>query len=168
MNVFIQEMKEDSWKVISESFQAQGWRNKSKELYLAYFHEQQEGKRNVFLAFMDDQFAGYLTILWSSDYLYFKERSIPEITDLNVLKKFQKKGIASKLMDFAEQVVSKKSNIIGIGVGLYQDYGNAQRLYIKRGYIPDGKGVHQNGRFIQGGDTVRVDDDLILCLTKQL
>jgi uncharacterized protein YijF (DUF1287 family) len=30
---------------------------------------------------------------------------------------------------------------IGISVGLNQGYGPAQRLYVKKGYIPDGTGV---------------------------
>ena len=46
----------------------------------------------------------------------------------------------SRLLEIAEKEVATKGDIVGIGVGLYEDYGPAQRLYIKRGYIPDGKG----------------------------
>ena len=41
--------------------------------------------------------------------------------------------------------------IVGIGVGLYPDYGSAQRLYIKRGYLPDGHGATYNYESNMGG-----------------
>lgn len=56
----------------------------------------------------------------------------------------------------------------GIGVGLTSDYGPAQRLYISRGYEPDGKGIVWQNRFPNYGERVKVDDDLILYFTKQL
>jgi GNAT superfamily N-acetyltransferase len=122
----------------------------------------------VLLAFFDNQFAGYLTIKWVSFYPPFKENNIPEIMDLNVLKKFRNKGVATKLMDTAEQIVSKCSASVGIGVGLTKDYGNAQALYVKRGYIPDRNGISYNETFLKNGDNVKVDDDLVLCFIKDL
>jgi len=153
--------------MISDAFKNQGW-EKAKEQYIRYLHDQEEGKRFVLLAFADDEFAGYCTILWNSYYPPFKKRSIPEITDLNVLIKFRKQGIGTKLMDAAEALISEKSDRAGIGVGLTKDYGNAQRLYVKKGYIPDGLGISYNEQFVSRGDTITVDDDLILCFTKQL
>ena len=57
---------------------------------------------------------------------------------------------------------------VGLGVGLTADYGSAQRLYIQLGYMPDGYGVHHKNRAVNYGDTVMVDDDLVLYLTKRL
>ena len=88
--------------------------------------------------------------------------------DLNVLIKYRKKGVATKLLDEAECIVSKQSSKIGIGVGLTKDYGNAHVLYIKRGYVPDRNGISYNEKFLNHGDTVKVDDDLIICLIKDL
>jgi len=51
---------------------------------------------------------------------------------------------------------------------LTADYGGAQRLYIKRGYVPDGLGISQHGRFLLYGDIVTVDDDLTVGFTKIL
>jgi ribosomal protein S18 acetylase RimI-like enzyme len=86
-----------------------------------------------------------------------------------VLVKFQNKGIGSRLLDEAERLVSSKSyEIVGIRVGLTADYGRAQRLYIKRGYVPDGRGISQYGGFLQYGDIVTVDDDLTIGFTKSL
>ena len=57
---------------------------------------------------------------------------------------------------------------MGIGVGLSRDYGAAQRLYIKRGYVPDGRGVTYNYLPVMAGSKVLVDDDLVLWFTKKL
>jgi hypothetical protein len=38
-------------------------------------------------------------------------------------------------------LVAERSDVVGLGVGLYPDYGTAQRMYVRRGYLPDGRGV---------------------------
>ena len=110
--------------------------------------------------------AGYVTLKWESHYLPFKKQVIPEIVDLNVLPAFRNQGIGSKLLDEAERSAFERSSIVGIGVGLYPDYGSAQRLYVKRGYIPDGRGVTYKYQPIPPGETVCLDDDLIFWFTK--
>jgi hypothetical protein len=76
------------------------------------------------------------------------------------------------LLDCAEKEALTKSQIIGIGVGLYAGadggYGAAQRLYIKRGYIPDGKGITYNYEPTIPGNSYPLDDDLVLWFTKKL
>lgn len=42
--------------------------------------------------------------------------------------------------------VKEYSSTICLGVGLHYGYGAAQRMYVKRGYIPDGSGVWFNGK----------------------
>ena len=62
--------------------------------------------------------------------------------------------------------------VVGIGVGLYAGedggYGAAQRLYIKRGYIPDGQGVTYNYEPTMPGNSYPLDDDLVLWFLKRL
>lgn len=43
--------------------------------------------------------------------------------------------------DIAEQIAATYADIVYLGVGLHSGYGNAQRMYGKRGYVPDGSGV---------------------------
>ncbi|MCD6580116.1 GNAT family N-acetyltransferase [bacterium] len=167
MDVIIRKIQENDCKVISDSFKKQGW-DKPTSQYENYLSEQISGERTVLVAFINNDFVGHLTIKWESHYSPFKEKKIPEITDLNVLEKYQKKGIATKLMDASEKIVSKHSNVIGIRVGLTKDYGNAQALYVKRGYIPDKNGISQNEHFFEYGNTLKVDDDLVLCFVKEL
>jgi hypothetical protein len=71
-------------------------------------------------------------------------------------------------MDRAEEIIKERSDIAGIGVGVFSDYGNAQILYAKRGYVPDGKGIHNGQRYIGYGETTIIDDDVVLYLTKKL
>lgn len=115
-----------------------------------------------------EKFAGYVTLKWQSDYKIFADDNIPEISDLNVLPSFRKKGIGSALIEKCETYAVKRSNIVGIGVGLYPDYGAAQRLYIKRGYIPDGHGATYNYEYVTPGKEYPLDDDLVLWFTKKL
>lgn len=163
----LRKLKSTDPLIISAAFAAQGW-DKPVAQYEAYWHEHQSGARDVLIAEWDDEFAGYLTIVWNSWYPPFREANIPEIVDFNVLLKFQRRGIGTALMDEAERCVAMRGSVAGIGVGLMHDYGNAQILYAKRGYIPDGRGMFTGEKWVTYGDTVRVDHDLTLYFTKHL
>ena len=136
--ITIRTMEEPDIMMISEAFCQPPW-NKPPEQYQQYFREQVDGKRTVLVAFCNDYFAGYGTICWLSEYAPFAEQHIPEIVDLNVLEQFRRKGIGTQLMDRAEAEIAERSPIAGIGVGLYPDYGPAQRMYVLRGYVPDAR-----------------------------
>ena len=154
-------------QVISSAFTAIGW-NKPESQYRRYYEEQKEQKRIVLLAFLNEEFAGYGNIVWESDYPPFKEKQIPEISDLNVLPKFRRQGIATSIMNQAEETISERSDTVGIGVGLYTDYGAAQRMYVLRGYVPNGQGITYKNERVSGGQQVHADDDLVLWFTKRL
>lgn len=153
--------------VIFTNFAQHNW-HKPMVTFEQYWQEQQTNERIVWLAFYDNHFAGYITLKWNSLYPSFREQGIPEIMDLNVLPPYRNQGIATALMDKAEQEVAKKLGVVGIGVGLYDGYGNAQKLYYSRNYIPDGLGITYNYARIEYGTKVPLDDDLILWFTKKL
>ena len=72
-------------------------------------------------------------------------------------------------MDVAEQVAGQYADTVWLGVGLHNGYGSAQRMYCKRGYIPDGTGVWYQGKPCEQYETgIANDDDRILFLSKQL
>lgn len=166
-SITIRSMRRDDCAVISQAFARQGW-NKPTEQYLQYEQEAQKGRRDVLIAECGGEFAGYVTIVWESNYPPFREAGIPEIVDFNVLIKFRRKGIGTALMDAAEWRISHRSPTAGIGVGLTPDYGAAQVLYARRGYVPDGRGAMSHGQYITYGSSITVDDDLTICLTKKL
>jgi GNAT superfamily N-acetyltransferase len=152
---------------IANAFRELGW-NKPASQYERYSGQQELGVRNVYVAFVEGKFAGYLTICWESSYEPFLVHSIPEIVDFNVLPKFRRIGVGTLLMDKAEREIAKVSSVAGLGVGMTSDYGPAQRLYIRRGYIPDGRGLYWRDHYVQYREEVVVDDELALYLTKEL
>lgn len=151
-----------------DAFASLGWPGKDHAQYERYLLEQEAGSRVVLVAREDSDFSGYGTVLWTSNYAPFRDAGIPEVQDLNVLPSFRRRGIASAIMDVAEDHERARSPIGGIGVGLYPDYGPAQTMYVQRGYQPDGRGVVYDNVPVRPGQTVRVDDDLCLMLTKRL
>ena len=61
--------------------------------------------------------------------------------DLNVLPPLRKLGVTVKLLDITKKDAVTKSDVVGIGVGLYHGYCSAQKIYVNRGYAPDSKDV---------------------------
>lgn len=157
----------DDIQPIADAFTAIGW-HKPAVQYRGYLAEQEAGDRVVLVATVDRRFAGYVTIVWESHYPPFREAGIPEVVDFNVLPHYRRQGIGTRLMDEAERRIGERSAIVGIGVGLYPDYGAAQRMYVVRGYIPDGRGIWYDVHQVQYGESVCLDDSLALFFTKQL
>jgi hypothetical protein len=165
--IVIREMVRSDCAVIAAAFSAQGW-NKPLSQYLHYWQESCENKRVILIAEYEGQFAGYVTIVWESDYPPFHEAGIPEIMDFNVLIKFRRRKIGAALMDEAENRIAGRSSSAGLGVGMERGYGAAQIMYVKRGYIPDGRGIFFDGHFPKYGEQVMVNDDLVLYFSKQV
>jgi ribosomal protein S18 acetylase RimI-like enzyme len=165
--IAIRELAESDCPIIADTFAAQGW-DKPAAQYLRYWQESIENKRVTLIAEYGGQFAGYVTIVWVSNYPPFREASIPEIVDFNVLIQFRRRNIGTALMNEAEKRIAVRSPAAGLGVCLHADYGAAQVLYARRGYVPDGCGIFYQGRYPKYGEQVRIDDDLCIYLTKQL
>lgn len=163
----IRKIRKSDCQAISNAFYQQGW-SKPVSQYEEYVAYQESGERDVLLAEWNGEFSGYLTIKWKSDYIPFQKDAIPEIVDFNVLKKFQRRGIGASLMDEAEARIKKVSEYAGIGFGVYEDYGAAQMLYIKRGYIPDGNGLVKDSVPLKFGEKITIDHSVVFCLTKKL
>ena len=133
-----------------------------------HFDDHAAGGGATLLAFVQGELAGYLTIRWQSANPLFRRENIPVIHDLLVLSAFRRQGIASRLMDEAEALIATRASEAGITVGLFDAYGPAQRLYARRGYVPDGRGACRDQRPLGKGEVVTMDHDLILWLTKDL
>jgi ribosomal protein S18 acetylase RimI-like enzyme len=166
-NLVLRELRVSDCEAIALAFKQQGW-NKPVAQYQTYLELRQKGERDIILAELESSFAGYLTIQWQSDYPPFRGNGIPEIVDFNVLKKYQRLGIGSRMMDEAERRIKQRSDYAGIGFGVTRDYGAAQILYTKRNYIPDGKGLMKHHTPLKYADQIIVDDDIVMYLIKQL
>jgi GNAT superfamily N-acetyltransferase len=139
------------------------------EKWKRYYEEQQKDVRIVCILEKQCQLIGYGTLLRFSEYPYFKTNNIPEINDVWIASQERKKGLGTLLITYLEKLAKEEGfEQVGIGVGLYADYGQAQRLYFKLGYAPDGTGITYNYLPIIPGEKYPIDDDLILWLTKSL
>lgn len=138
----------------------------------AYFakalDQQARGDLLLLLALKESTYLGHCKVVWRSPYSGFHDSGIPEIQDLNVRPDYRRRGIGTALYDEAERRTAERSDVAGIGAGLYADYGAAQHLYAKRAYVPDGRGLHYGVNPVVSGETYRVDDDLALYLVKRL
>ena len=169
--IVIRKFSDSDIQTIVDSFQQANW-PKPASTFEVYLQEQLNNDRLLWVAHVDNKFAGYVTLKWQSQYGPFVVANIPEIMDLNVLPSFRGLGVGSKLLEYAEKEAATKSNIVGLGVGLYAGpdggYGAAQKLYAKSGYLPDGKGVTYKYKSVVPGSGCQVDDDLVLWFTKKL
>lgn len=123
-------------------------------------------ERTTFLALCNDEFVGWGHLVYKPEYAFFLDNRIPEVQNFDVIPSYRKRGVGSKLIDAIEKFAFDSYDVIGIGFGLYADYGTAQRMYVKRGYVPDGRGIMHNNLPVVPGSVVQVDDDLALFLTK--
>jgi len=166
-DVEVRPLKEADAVAFENAFSEMGW-DKPASQFSRYLREQEAGQRTVLVAEWEGRVAGYLTILWKSKDPVFSSRGIPEINDLNVLLECRRRGIGTALMDAAEAMVAERYPLVGLGVGLHPGYGSAQRLYVRRGYVPDGAGVVVGGKAVPEGSEITLDDEPMLRMTKEL
>ena len=162
----IRKMQTSDVKELSQGFINQGWPGR-EEILARYFLEQECREREVLVAEVGGTLAGYITILPCAKQGPFAE-IYPELSDFNVFEPFQNQGIGNLLLEEAEKRVRLISDKVTLGVGLHSGYGPAQRLYIKRGYIPDGTGVwYQNHQPAMNAVCEDIGE-LVLYLSKNL
>ncbi|MDE7277388.1 MAG: GNAT family N-acetyltransferase, partial [Lachnospiraceae bacterium] len=138
--ISIRDMRQSDAQIITDEETAQGW-SADVGKYESRLQHQSEGKAISLVAEYHGNVAGYINIYPDSEWGAFAGQGYPELVDFGVLEKYRRNGIGSKLMDIAEQIASEYADIVYLGVGMHAGYGSAQRMYVKRGYIPDGSGV---------------------------
>lgn len=166
-NILIRNLGQNDIQIITDEEIAQGW-NQTTQKYEMRFQHQTEGKAIALVAEYKGNIAGYVNVYPDSEWGSFANQGYPEIVDFGVLEKYRRNGIGSKLMDVAEKIASEYSNVVYLGVGLHSGYGSAQRMYVKRGYIPDGTGVWYGENVCMPYTNCCNDDNLILYMSKAL
>jgi len=165
--ILIRDMRQEDARIFTDEEIAQGWNSDIEKLEMRLRH-QAEGKSISLTAEYLGNPAGYINIYPDSPWGAFAHQGLPEIVDFAVLEKYRRKGIGGKLMDAAEEIAGKYADTVYLGVGLHKGYGSAQRMYVKRGYIPDGSGVWYGDKACRPYADCRNDDDLALYLSKKL
>ncbi|MBQ1255998.1 MAG: GNAT family N-acetyltransferase [Clostridia bacterium] len=166
-DIIIRNMQPGDVKIIASEEEKQGWGYDDWK-YEKRLRHQAEGKCVSFVCEYKGEVAGYINLYNKAGHGPFAGSGYPEIVDFGVLQKFRNRGVGSALMDTAEALAKETSDTVTLGVGLYTDYGAAQRMYIKRGYIPDGSGVWYRNENCPPYAEIRNDDDLVLYLSKKL
>ena len=166
-DIVIRDMISSDAQTITAEEIKQGW-NQTTEKYEMRLKHQSEGIAYAIVAEYKRKVAGYISVYLNPNDGAFAHQGIPEIVDLGVLEKYRRKGIGSKLMDVAESIAAKFSDTVCLSVGLHNGYGAAQRMYVKRGYIPDGSGVWYGTRVCPQYESCCNDDDLVLFFSRRL
>jgi GNAT superfamily N-acetyltransferase len=168
MTTDVREMTEGDSGRLVQAFAGTPWALRGVDYFERLLAEHRLGARVVLVGLVEGEVAGHSSVVWQSAYPPFRDRAIPEIQDLNVVPRFRRRGLASRILDKAERIASQRSAVVGIGFGVHPGYRAAHRLYPLRGYVPDGNGIFRAGRFPQEGEEVPLDDELVLYLTKEL
>ena len=163
----IRNMEYGDAQAITDAEIEQGW-DASIEKYQKRLEDQKSGKAISLVAEYFGKPVGYINIYPDNTEGAFGGKGYSEIVDFGVLEKYQRQGIGTVLMDVAEEIAATYADIVYLGVGLHSGYGSAQRMYVKRGYIPDGSGVWYHDKICKPYEKCKNDDDLILYLSKKL
>lgn len=163
----IRNMRDSDIPIIVEEEIAQGW-HASSEKYEQRLLDQRDGKAVSLVAEKQGRPVGYINVYWDPRTGAYANKGIPEIVDFGVLEKYRNQGIGTRMMDTAERLASTHCPQVCLGVGLHSGYGSAQRMYVKRGYIPDGSGVWFRDEICTPYGECYNDDDLVLYLQKTL
>lgn len=139
----------------------------TSEKWKINFFQQQKKIRTVYLLEKETQILGYGSLLRFSEYLPFRNSNIPEINDVWISDDKRRQGLGKFLIEHIEKMARQEGyRQLGIGVGLYHDYGPAQILYSKLRYLPDGNGVTYKEKPVVPGESYPMDDELIFWLIK--
>lgn len=163
----IRSMVESDAETFFKIFQSYGW-NHEKETYQGYYRDQEKGARNVYVAEYEGKVAGYCTVVFRPQNGPWKGEAKPEICDLRVFNEYQHKGIGNRILSVLEEDVAAFADEVTLAVGLHYGYGRAQRLYVKRGYLPDGSGVWYGSQVVEQYADCCNDDSLNLYMSKKL
>ena len=166
-DVLVRDLERPDAGVIAAAEAAQGW-NATPNKYLMRLADAEAGRAVALAAQWRGDVAGYVNVYPAGCGGAFAGTGWPEIVDFGVLERYRRRGIGSILMDVAEDVASRYADTVYLGVGLHSGYGSAQRMYVKRGYVPDGSGVWYGNTVCEPYAPCVNDDDLILYLSKRL
>ena len=166
-DVLIRDMEQSDAQTITDGEIAQGW-HQTVDKYLNRLRDQAEKKCVSLVAEYRGEVAGYINVYPDAKSGAFANQGLPEIVDFGVLEKYRRRGIGARLMDTAEKIAADYADTVYLGVGLHAGYGSAQRMYVKRGYIPDGSGVWYGSGVCEPYAECSNDDDLVLYFSKNL
>jgi len=167
-DILIRDLIKSDAEILSHQEQAQGLLDKKPERYFDRLKDVADGKCVSLVAEYKGNPVGYINVYLDSKWGAFANKGWPEIIDLRVLEKYQKHGIGNILMQISEDISKKYSDYVYFGVGVNSNYGSAFRMYVKRGFIPDGTGLWSNDDHLENYTDIKYDDETIIYMSKKL
>lgn len=128
----IRPIKEEELKSLNKNLVAKGLPNLHKQK----LKEQKAGGSTWLVAWEKSIPIGHIQLRFSNKHL----KNCAHIETLGVNEKYRKKGIASQLIKFAENL-AKKEGHKRIGLSIETKNNFLKNLYLKRGYKDWGKGT---------------------------
>ena len=139
-----------------------------KEYLQKHIERQGKGECAALVADYDGNIAGHVYVYFQCRWGGMKNQGLPAVVDLKVFRQYRGHGVGSALMDEAERIAGQYSDVVYLDVGLNKEYGIAQQMYVRRGYVPDGNGVYYRQEVCSVDADCKNNDELTLCLIKQL
>jgi ribosomal protein S18 acetylase RimI-like enzyme len=133
-----------------------------------HFQEHENAASTTILGYEAGRLVGIVTIRWNCRYPLFRQRGIPLIQNIEIRYEDRGRGLGDQMLERAEEEIACRAPVAGLVVGISEDYGPAQRLYAKRGFIPDGRGVCREFTPLKNGDQVIVGHHLLIWLLKDV
>ena len=101
-NLSVRTMNEKDINKILDNYCEQAWA-KPREVIESYYIRQNNKELFIFVAEYQNDTAGYAVLYPNALYGPFANKNIPEISDLIVFMKYQRKGIGNLILDEAEK-----------------------------------------------------------------
>ena len=167
-DIIIRDMIESDPEIITHEEHLQGWTDQKVEKYTQRLKDVADGKCVALVAEYQGNVAGYFNVYPNSMGGAFGGQGLPELVDFGVLEKYRRHGIGNALLEVAESIAKRYANIVYLGVGINKNYGAAQRLYVKRGFVPDGTGLWRNDKNLEPYADMKNDDSNAIYMSKKV
>ena len=138
------------------------------QYYQRHLNWQKEGECAFLIALLDGEIAGYVFLLYQDRWGSMAEARLPGLADLNVFPWNRRQGVGNALLEKAEELAAQHADTLHLDVHVTAHAGQAHRLYFRRGYMPDGKGVYHKYKPYDAALGKVDPEDLTVLLIKKL
>ena len=138
------------------------------QYYQRYLTWQSEGECTFLIALLNGEIAGYVFVLYQDRWGSMADARQPGLADLNVFPWHRRCGVGNALLEKAEEIAALHGNALHLDVHVTATAGQAHRLYFRRGYLPDGRGVYHKYKQYDAALGEVNPEDLTLLLIKSL
>ena len=138
------------------------------QYYQRYLTWQKKGECSFLIALLNGVIAGYVFVLYRDRWGSIADARQPGLADLNVFSWNRHCGVGNALLEKAEEIAELYGDSLHLDVHVTATAGQAHRLYFRRGYLPDGRGIYHKYKPYDSALGAVDPEDLTLLLIKSL